>query len=422
MKIIIVVLDIVSEAWWELKRARLRSYLAALGIVLGVICCTMLICTWHLENALQDRQEDKPIDVAIPARSDIETQVFHRKQQIKRRYFLPSDGEAIARECQSVKQVEITGIVNKVDYRGKKWLQSYLIGTNVLSASANFKELSETRGGLVWGRFFNPADMANKNRVVVINQSMLHKLWPMEMLSQQTTAPPNRFLRINGIPFEIVGVIGIGNAGNTEVVFAPYTTVQDIFLIIRWGIHISAKESLRETAIKEINALLRRRIGDPGGSFITEYGRGGLLATSGSSEQSSKIYTFFGIIGVLILFSSGMAISNKAYIDALERIQQFAIRRALGATRARIYAIVLTEGAMLCGFGCFYGALIGWMIFATFTVMRWADRSVSTVLPIEALAALFGFVIAIGIVGSLQGAALAADANPAEILARKDSI
>jgi hypothetical protein len=36
------------------------------------------------------------------------------------------------------------------------------------------------------------------------------------------------------------------------------------------------------------------------------------------SYEELRLYTFFGIVGVLVLFSAGLAVSNKAYIDALE--------------------------------------------------------------------------------------------------------
>jgi ABC-type antimicrobial peptide transport system permease subunit len=98
------------------------------------------------------------------------------------------------------------------------------------------------------------------------------------------------------------------------------------------------------------------------------------------------------------------------------------VRRALGATKPRVYAIVLAESAILCAFGCFYGGLIGWMIFVTYSAEKWIERDFRlTVAPLP-LAAMFLFVIALGIAGSLQGAATAAGSNPAEVLARKDLV
>ena len=141
------------------------------------------------------------------------------------------------------------------------------------------------------------------------------------------------------------------------------------------------------------------------------------------------MYTFFGIVGVLTFFCAGAALSNKAYIDALERVQQFAVRRALGATTQRIYAIVLMESALICGFGCFYGGIIGWMIFASFSAWKWIAADIRTpgvwtsyAIPVLPLGALFLFVIASGVVGSLQGATVAAKANPAEVLGRTEVV
>ena len=170
--------------------------------------------------------------------------------------------------------------------------------------------------------------------------------------------------------------------------------------------------SARATA-RKIDEVLFQRIGDPGYTYAV---------LPGVSYEELKVYLFFGIVGGIVLLSAGAAVSNKAYIDALERVSQFAVRRALGATKQRIYAVVLMESALICGFGGLYGGAIGWMIFASFSATRWILRGLGFALPVLPLAALLVCVIALGIAGSLQGAAVAARADPAEVLARREVV
>jgi ABC-type antimicrobial peptide transport system permease subunit len=200
----------------------------------------------------------------------------------------------------------------------------------------------------------------------------------------------------------------------------PYTCARELAWDVRWLLSAIPKQGLRRAAAQEVDELLFRRIGDPGYSYVS---------LPGISYEELKVYVFFGVVGVLVLLSAGAAVSNKAYIDALERLPQFAMRRALGATKQRIYAIVLMESALICGFGCLYGGIIGWMVFASYSAPKWLAADIRTpgvwpsyTIPALPLAAMFLFVIVMGVAGSVQGAALAARANPGEVITRRDVV
>ncbi len=397
-----VINDVISEAWWELKRARLRTYLAIGGVVVGAMGLTVLICVFHLDNALQGKREDNSIYIGIPPVDSFN--IFGRKPRLKRYEFTPADGEALQKECPYVEQVGIKGTLGPVDIKGKKWHKTMLESTNITRAD-------RFPGRPSWGRILTPADMKSAARVVAIGEGTNFRLWPREQRTP-SSPPASRYIHINGVRFEVIGVLQ-SDPGNRQMVIIPYTTMQDLFWNARWSVNAVAKRGFKKAAAKKIDEILYRRIGDPGYTYVQ---------LSGISYEELRIYTFFGIIGVLILFSAGMAVSNKTYIDTLERVQQFAMRRALGATKFRIYAIVLTESALICGFGCFYGGAIGWMIFASFSAQMWIGIDIWYALPLLPLGTMFLFVIALGIAGSLQAAAIAAKANPAEVLARKDVV
>lgn len=395
--------DVIFEAWRELKRVRLRTYLSILGIMIGSMGFTILICTLHLENALRNEQDNNTIDISMPNLDDYNNSIFQRKPRLKRYQLVPADGEAIEKDCQSVEQVFITGS-QQVDFKGKNWQRGGLRSTNIT-------RVDRFPGELAWGRIFTPTDMTTSAHVAVVDQMLSNKLWPHSP-GAPVSEPATRYLHINGIKFEIVGVLR-HDIGNTATAYIPYTSMQGLFWDANWIIRATAKRGHRKAAAKQIDEILFNRIGDPGCSFVK---------LPGMSYEELKIYTFFGIIGILMFMSAGLAVSNKAYIDALERVQQFAIRRALGASRQRIYAIVLMESSLICGFGCFYGGLIGWMIFASFSAWKWIERDARNAIPVLPLGAMFICVIMIGIVSSLQGAAIAANANPAEVLTRKDVV
>ena len=414
-------IDVAAEAWWELKRSRLRTYLSLLGIVIGAIGLTVLICALHLENALRGEQDTNIIDIRMPSLEDHNRAIFRRKPRLKRYELTPADGEAIERECTYAEHVVIGGVFGGADFKGKKWHKAPLVSTNITRTDL-FRFVpygGGSSGELAWGRIFTPAEMESGARVVVIDQNMSIGLWPKPQRTLGNGHLGSRYIHINAWKFEIIGVLRSKGGGSGRGII-PYTCMQDLFWDARWFLSAIAEQGSRRAAAKKIDEILFGRIGDPGYTYVT---------LPGMSYEELKLYTFFGIVGVLILFSAGAGVSNKAYIDALERVQQFAVRRALGATKQRIYAIVLMESALICGFGCLYGGIIGWMIFASFSAPKWIAADirapgvwVSYTIPALPLAAMFLFVIAFGVVGSLQGAAVAAKANPAEVLAREDVV
>jgi hypothetical protein len=409
------VADVIAEAWWELKRARLRTYLALLGITVGAVGLTILICTLHLENALRPEQDVTEIDIRMPSLGlgDYDRTLFPRRPRLKHYELTAADGEAIARECKSVDQAVIRGVVAQADVKGNNWHQAWLTSTNItrldLFQYVVFAPKSECE--LVWGRVFRPEEIAGAARVVVIDQRMGFALWPKSQRALGNGQLGGQFIHINGTKFEVIGVLRADRGSGVAVI--PYTTMQRLFWNATWHLSAIPKPGSVKAAAGEIDRVLLRRIGDPGCPFAI---------LPGVSYEELKVYLFFGIVGGLVLLAAGAAVSNKAYIDALERVQQFAVRRALGATKQRICAVVLIESALICGFGCLYGGAIGWMVFATFSAEKWILHSLWYALPVLPLGAVFLAVIALGVAGSVQGAAVAGRANPADVLARRDIV
>jgi hypothetical protein len=406
--------DVTAEAWWELKRARLRTYLALLGITVGAAGLTILICTLHLENSLRPQQDFTEIDIRMPSLLDDDRALFRRRPHLKRYELTAADGEAIARECRSVDQAVIRGVVAQADFKGKNWHRAWLTSTNITRLDL-FRYVAsglKSRWELVWGRVFTPEEIAGAARVVVIDQRMAFALWPPSQRILGRGQLGGQFIHINGTRFEVIGVLRSDRpSGNIAVI--PYTTMQRLFWNATWHLSAIPRPGSVKAAAGEIDRVLLQRIGDPGCPFAI---------LPGVSYEELKVYLFFGIVGGLVLLAAGAAVSNKAYIDALERVQQFAVRRALGATKQRICAVVLMESALICGFGCLYGGAVGWMVFATFSAEKWILHSLWYALPVLPLGAVFLAVTALGVAGSMQGAAVAGRANPAEVLARRDVV
>lgn len=395
-------LDMISEAWWELKRARLRSYLAITGIVVGSTGMYILISAYNLESA--DKTPDKSGLITVRMPDAAPPDPFRTERiRLKRQHLIPPDAAAIAQAYPGIQKVIIEG--GQMVYlkaRNRNSLTAVSSTNSTDAASLGGEQL-----GLVWGRFLTAQDIADAARVIVLDHLTRKALFGL-------TAFGGGEVRIDGVKFR---VIGVQSPLSTLASIMPYTTMQDLYLQTEWHFTVVPRPGVEPAELaRTIDRVLKGRIGDPGASFV---------GVPRIDPAKRKLYLLGGLVGILVLLAAGIGLSNKTYIDALERTPHFAMRRALGASVARLYGTVILESVILCAMGCALGNLLGFMLFETFAVTMKVflqARGVAVSFPWQQLAMMMSFILIIGLLGGVQGAAVAAKVNPAEVLNRKDLV
>jgi putative ABC transport system permease protein len=402
--------DILGEAWRELWRARLRTLLAILGITVGAAAITCLASMHQLDWAFEARARASGwMTVTVPKDVGGERSrgPLARKPHLSRTRLTLGDAAAIREQCPAVESVVIRGDDAVTCRAGRKSTFSLCEATSAQSATE--RQASGEWRSLRWGRFFTPEEMAAGAQVVVINERLRKELYgdaPLTVL----------ILRINGYRYTLIGVARAPNEIDSSLLI-PYTCVGKLQLpSIMWYFQALPKRQAWDRARREIDAVLVRRLGDPGGSFV-------VVDNPLAGSKEGTIISFLGLLGFLTLLSTGVATSNKIYTDVLERLDQFALRRALGATRPRIYAAVLCESIVLLALGCLLGGAAGlWAFYKQLALLSSPTQTLDLGFPVLPLLALLGTVVSIGIAAGMQGAAMAAHANPAAVMNRKDAL
>lgn len=264
---------------------------------------------------------------------------------------------------------------------------------------------------LVQGRLLTESDQGK--HYAVISQLTARTLWPgRDPIGQQFRRGGNP----DEAPFTVIGVVANARtvslaAPDPMMVYMPYWYRCDASggLLLRTSQDLLAMaDSLRRT-IWSI---------DPGIPVPTISTLGGVLADSIASQRFETDLLLLFALSALLL--AGLGIYGVVTNAVVQREREFGLRLALGAQRANIYRLTLTEGLA----PVVAGALLGIIVAAALT------RSLASVLPqvgpraltadnLRLVVAALGVLIVTGVAACLIPARRAASVDPMQAIRRQ---
>lgn len=347
-----------------LAKNKMRAGLTILGVVIGIAAVTAMVSIGTSASELvqsEFRNLGTNVIVVAPA---------GRQNGGARSGQLPSltasDVFAISKECPSIfAATPIVGASGQVISGNNNWRPRELVGVG-----ADYLLVRNWQMRL--GSFFNESDINNSNKVCVVGQTVVKKLF-------QTANPIGETVRINKIPFEIVGVMAskganIVGADQDDVVLMPYTTVRkrlqrsnfnniDVALV-------SAKSTdMMAQAEQEIDSLLmdRHRIamGQP-----PDFDVANTTEIAGAfSIVTGTLTAMLASIAGISLVVGGVGIMNIMLVSVTERTREIGIRMAVGARPRDILLQFLVESMVLAVIGGSIGVFLGIMGSVSLTVV-----------------------------------------------------
>ncbi|SHE47763.1 ABC transporter permease [Dysgonomonas macrotermitis] len=218
------------------------------------------------------------------------------------------------------------------------------------------------------GRLFNDLDIQNQSKVALLGRTVAQNLFDKDK------NPVGEYIRVNGIYFQVVGVIRpnsqaqVGGDALTSV-YLPFSTMQKAFNRgdTIYFMAATAKPDVPVTLIeKQIKDVIKKNH-----SIAPNDDK---ASRSFNMEQEFKTFQnlFLGIrwliwfVGIGTLLSGIIGVSNIMLVTVRERTREIGVRRALGAKPIAILTQVISESFVLtfiAGFGgLFLGAIILEMI------------------------------------------------------------
>lgn len=185
-----------------------------------------------------------------------------------------------------------------------------------------------------------------------------------------------------------------------SVAISQYATINNIILRLSPTADITAVEASIQN---RVNAILPNKA-------LNFRSAKELIAKM--KRQNDILTVFLGLIGSVSLVVGGIGVMNIMLVSVIERRREIGIRLAVGATRRDITLLFLTESVMLSVLGGSLGVLLGLLIaYLIATFNHWA-------FTVFWLAPLAGFSVSVlvGIFFGWYPALLAARQDPIEAL------
>jgi len=392
-----------------LRANKLRSMLTMLGIVIGVATVVALLsigkgATASITSQIQSngsnlltisagRQQARG---SRQGQSQQASHLYYADYQLLQRS-LTTDIRAIAPSYQS-------------SYIVKYGVESFNV--NVTGVTEAYKETNSHEMAL--GRFITDGDNKSQSLVAVLGSQTAEDLFG-------GLAPIRKTISINGIKFEVIGVLeskGSGFSSSDDAIFIPLdtgynklfgetATYNDKKIVNSISVSVATTEAM-DTVSAQIEFLLRRahKLASSEESDFNVLNQADLLSTLTSVTQTLTI--FLGAIAGISLLVGGIGIMNIMLVSVTERTKEIGLRKAVGATKNQILTQFLIETMTLSLLGGMIGVLLGVGIASVFS----ATGLITSVVTVDSIALAFFFSLIIGVFFGIYPAFRAANLHP----------
>lgn len=238
--------------------------------------------------------------------------------------------------------------------------------------SGNFFDVLGTTP--VIGRALRPDDDVPGAAPVVV---LSYRAWQQRFGGDSTIVGRSISMIYTGRSYRIVGVMprGLEYPRGTEV-WAPliaYGSAGGFLEVLSGELNVLGR--LRpDASISQAAAELTRYFGRPESPASKRSARGVAVSFADDVLGDSKAAIFLVVIAAaLLLFITCVNVANLLLVRALGRVDEFQMRSALGASRGRIVAQLLTESGVLAFAGGLVGIALAGAAVKAFVVLAPSD-------------------------------------------------
>jgi len=399
---------ILKNAFKNLWKFKLRSFLMMIGIVIGIIALTVIVSAgFGAKGLVTERVKKFGLEsLMVTAGGGVQMSQMGSSGQLTATLKL-EDAEFLKHEIPSIK--EIAPFARK----GNADVKYFEKATTALLAGVTPSWASVWNWDVTEGEFITDEDIASLNRVCLLGPTVQKELFGEK-------DPIGEQINIGNIQFEVKGILqskgtspGGGDMDNRIMI--PLSTFMrrvanvDYLAAIKILLH-DPKEM--NTTVENINSILRERhnisTGVPDDFTITTPTE----VTKMAEKISGTFNLFLALLAGISLITGGVVVANIMSISVNERKKEIGLRKAVGANSKDIMRQFLFEALAVTFTGGVIGIILGGLGAKLLGVIMQMPISVSW----ESI--LVGVVSSsiIGIIAGIQPAKRAAKLQPIEAL------
>ena len=348
-------LDLFSEIWSTLRQNKLRTTLTGLAVSWGIIIIIVLIGSGNgLMNALMNNAGEE-IQNIITVYPGVTSMPYNGIKEGTRVRF--NDRDIAFSEQFSDKIDRASGNLefsDTVSY-GREALSSEIFGADPL-----LKSIWNIR--MVSGRFINKKDLADNSKHIVIDEEAASQLLGDD---KDYSKLLGRYVTVGNIPFKVIGIKEAPEQSWGHESYIPYTTAKIMRTDGAWlnRLTLEFHDLESKEANEEFEKAYKRGINNFHGlnpeDNRTTYLRNAYLSNQEISKAIKIMRLALWILGFLTLLSGIVGVSNIMLITVKERIHEFGIRKALGATPFSIMKLIVVESVIITAFFGYIGMVLG---------------------------------------------------------------
>ncbi|GMW02109.1 MAG: peptide ABC transporter permease [Candidatus Hydrogenedentota bacterium] len=394
---------LLKVAVYSLLANKLRSFLAVLGVIIGVgAVIAMLAIASGAQAQVMSTISAMGTNLLVvrPAQRGSQGVMSGTEQNLT-----VEDAQAILAEVPGVLQVAPV-------VQGRAQLKYYEknAGTSVQGTSVTYLPVRNFE--IEKGRGFTDAEEDRLAKVIILGPVTAQNL-------MGDSNPVGEIVKVNGVNFEVIGVTkakgdqGWFNPDDSAMI--PYTTAMKQVFGLEYlrEINIQCKPGVDLVEVQDsVTSLIRRRhrtLPDMPNDFEIR-NQADIISTASTVTRTFSI--LLGAVASISLLVGGIGIMNIMLVTVTERTREIGVRKAIGAKDRDILRQFLFEAILMSGIGgCIgVGAGVGAAkLVGTFT-------SFTTVIQTQSVIMAMVFATSVGVFFGYYPARRAAKLNPIDAL------
>src|SRR5215469_11289198 len=347
--------DVLSEAYGVLRQNRRRSAITMLGMAWGIATVVLLLAygsgfSTAIVSIFRSYASMQAMGIAGGRTS---MQAGGSKAGISIRLTNDDIDRLVTNVPQVIRITPESFYESPVSYEGHSYTW------NVSGSNPPVQEIQNLQIDV--GRFYSAEDTQLRTHVCVLGSESKEKLFSGRF-------PLGERIRINGIPYEVVGVLkarpqqGAENSIN-RVVYIPFPTMSDFrdtrYIDMIWLDFLGYDYQGVERSVR--NTLAQQH------SFRPDDKRAVMVFTL--MEQLSQFHiitmalqALLAFIGALTLGIGGVGLMNIMLVSVTQRTREIGVEKALGARRFDVLLQFLAEALAITILGGLLGIVFAYVV------------------------------------------------------------